>query len=80
MLARDEAFDHASDASLLLNVDERFELQRRREGSESGENLWVCWGLEGIGFGIDADGFVGRSRVDQIWQLTVAVQLGKVLT
>ena len=73
MLARDEAFDHPGDTSLLLNVDERLELHQGRERGESGENLRVCWGLEGIGFRIDADGFVGRSWINQIRQLTVTV-------
>ena len=80
MLARDETFDHPGDTSLLLNVNKGLELHQGRERGESGENLWVCWGLEGIGLRIDADGFVRRSGIDQIWQLRVAVQLGKVLT
>jgi len=76
MLARDETFDHPGDASLFLNVNKRFELHQRREGGESGEDPWVRWGLEGIGFRIDADRFVRCSGVDQIRQPGVAVQLG----
>ena len=80
MLTSDETFDHPSNPSLLLNVDERFELHRRRERGKSDENLWVCWGLEGIGYRIDTNGFVRCGRIDQIRQMGVAVQLGKVLT
>lgn len=64
MLARDEAFDHPSDASLFLNVDKRLKLHRRREGSESGENLRMRRRVEGIGFGVDANRLVRRSWVD----------------
>jgi len=80
MLASDETFDHSSDAPLLLDVDKRFKLHRRREGSKSGKYFWMPWGLEGVGFEIDADRLVGRSGINQIRQVTVAVQLGKVLT
>ena len=80
MLASDETFDHPSDPSLLLNIDERFELHRRREGSESGKNLGVCWGLEGTSDRVDTNGFVRRGGIDQIRQVAVAVQLRKVLT
>jgi len=75
MLAGDETFDHPSDSSLLLNIDKRFELHRGREGSESSENLWVCWGLEGASNRVDANGFVWCGWVDQIRQVAVAVQL-----
>ena len=80
MLAGDETFDHPSDPSLLLNIDERFELHRGGEGSESSENLWMCWWLESVGYGIDTNGFVRCGGIDQIRQVAVAVQLGKVLT
>jgi len=80
MLACDETFNYSGDTSLLLDIDQRFELHRRREGSESGENLRVCWGLEGICFRIDAHRFIWRSRIDQIRQLGVAMQLRKILT
>ena len=66
MLTSDETFDHPGDTPLLLDVDERFELHRSRKGSKGGENLWVCWGLESIGFGVDADGFARCSGINQI--------------
>lgn len=66
MLASDKTFDHSSDTPLLLNVDKGFELHGRREGSKSCKNFWMCRGLEGVGFRIDADGFVGGGGVNQI--------------
>jgi len=64
MLAGDETFDYPSDPSLLLNIDERFELHRGRKRSESGKNLWMCWRLEGVGYGVDTNGCVRCGGID----------------
>lgn len=78
MLASDQALDHASDQSLLLNVDQWLKLHRRWKRNKSREHLGMSGSLESVGHRVYAYRLVGGSWVNQVGKLAVSVELRKI--
>ena len=64
MLTSNECLDSARNKALLMHVDQRLEMHRRRERRERLECLGMGGGGKVTGFRISTDEFCGCSRVN----------------
>lgn len=73
MLAGDQGLDDTGDPTLLVNVNERFEMHRVGERCKGGEYLGMRRRVEIRSDRIDAHCFIRCCGINQVWQSTVSL-------
>ena len=78
MLTGNERFNDTSDPTLLVDVNQGFEIHTVRKGCQCGEHLGIRRRFKVGTLWVDLDSFFRCSGVDQIWESTMALQLRKI--
>jgi len=71
MLTGNERFDDRSDPTLLVDIDQEFQIHRVRKGRQCGEHLRK---RRRVKIGVHHDSFCRCCRVNQNWDSTMALR------
>ena len=73
LLAGDERLDNARYLPLLVDIDQRLQLDKRRQRRECREHVWVSWWAACARVRVDLHGEMGCGGIDQVGKLTKPV-------